>query len=169
MMTIPIEDARSEGHAAGMDEAADFCIEQVAAYLKVRNYEPGDGSEEWRGDVGKTIFNILVAAGVLDADTYEPTRPAVLASLDAATTERDALRKELAEAVTHCVNSAAVLASMYEWADRVEAAGGTGCLSGMAAAHAMMASIKKNRRRAEDLVLRPAAAFVSRQKEAGRG
>ena len=41
----------------------------------------------------------------------------------------------------------AILSSIFEMSDRVEKAGGTSCISGIAAAHAMQKSIQKNKAR----------------------
>jgi hypothetical protein len=60
---------------------------------------------------------------------------------------------ELVKALT---NAAATIAAIYDWVDRVEKAGGTTCMEGVAAAHAMMTSLKKNRARVSRLVLEPA-------------
>lgn len=53
-------------------------------------------------------------------------------------------------------NAALTIEAIYEWVDRVEKAGGTTCMEGVAAAHAMMKSLKKNRARISRLVLEPA-------------
>lgn len=52
--------------------------------------------------------------------------------------------------------------AIYQWVDKVEAAGGTTCISGVASAHAMLASLKKNRGRTETLILEPARAVLEK-------
>jgi hypothetical protein len=56
------------------------------------------------------------------------------------------------KAATHAT---LVIGAFYEWVDRVEKCGGTGCLSGIAECHAMIESIKKNRPRVNQLVVEP--------------
>lgn len=62
-----------------------------------------------------------------------------------------ALRKALTAA-------AAMLGAVYEMADRADATS----LSGVAACHTMLTSLKKNRARAETLVMEPARAALER-------
>jgi len=62
------------------DEAATFCIEALADILGVTDYAQADGSEEWEGDVRGTIYNVLVAANVVDEDDGRVARLASLAS-----------------------------------------------------------------------------------------
>ena len=55
---------------------------------------------------------------------------------------------------------AAVLAhntieAIYQWVDRVEAAGGTTSIEGIAVAHAMFKSLKNNRGRLDKLITEP--------------
>lgn len=52
-------------------------------------------------------------------------------------------------------NAAATLAALYDWLDKVDAAGGTTTLSGVAKAHAMLASMRKNRPRLVAHVMKP--------------
>lgn len=52
-------------------------------------------------------------------------------------------------------NAAATLGAVYEWVDRVKAAGGPTCIAGVAACNAMIASLEKNRSRAETLIMQP--------------
>lgn len=57
--------------------------------------------------------------------------------------------------LTSAKNAAATIAAIYEWLDRVEAAGGATSISGIAACNAMLKSLRKNADRTEDLVMRP--------------
>ena len=57
-------------------------------------------------------------------------------------------------------NAAAVIASFYEWIDRIEANGGTASLSGIASCHAFVESMKKNRRRVDDLILKSVSKAI---------
>jgi hypothetical protein len=59
---------------------------------------------------------------------------------------------ELTKAAT---NAAAMLGAVYEWVDRIDANGGAASLSGVATCHAFLISMKKNRARAETLVMEP--------------
>lgn len=52
-------------------------------------------------------------------------------------------------------NAAALIVALYQHLDRVEAAGGATSISGIAACHAMLKSMRKNADRAETLVLKP--------------
>ena len=52
-------------------------------------------------------------------------------------------------------NAATTLMALYEWHDRVTANGGTTSISGIASAHAMHASMDKNRKRLFNLIVTP--------------
>lgn len=52
-------------------------------------------------------------------------------------------------------NAAATLGAVYQWVDRVRAAGGPTCISGIAACKAMIDSLEKNRKRCDDLITEP--------------
>lgn len=67
--------------------------------------------------------------------------------------------KELLKAASA---AAAMLGAVYEWLDRVEKAGGTKSLSGIASCHAMHESLKKNRNRAETLVMQPLREAIAK-------
>ena len=64
----------------------------------------------------------------------------------------DVMNDELRSAA---VNAAALLAGVYEWLDRVEKAGGTTSIEGVAACHAMLKSLRKNKSRVDQLVMQP--------------
>jgi hypothetical protein len=51
--------------------------------------------------------------------------------------------------------AALVIGSIYDWLDRVEDAGGTTSISGIAACHAMLKSLRKNGPRIEETVMAP--------------
>ena len=73
--------------------------------------------------------------------------------------ERDALRAEnekLREALT---NAAAVIGSFYAFAETADAVS----ISGIARCHAMLTSMKKNRRRIEETVMQPARAALGKK------
>ncbi len=59
------------------------------------------------------------------------------------------------------LNAAATLDAVYQWVDRVEAAGGATSIQGVAACHAMLTSFKKNRARCEAMIMAPLRAQVS--------
>jgi hypothetical protein len=50
----------------GMDQAADFIFRTLTKALKLKTFEPKDGTETWEGDVSATLYSILSAAGVLE-------------------------------------------------------------------------------------------------------
>jgi hypothetical protein len=58
-------------------------------------------------------------------------------------------------------NAAATIGAIYEWLDRVEKAGGTTSISGVASAHAMLTSLRKNADRTEKLVMEPLRAAIA--------
>lgn len=51
--------------------------------------------------------------------------------------------------------AAATIASIYQWVDMVDAAGGTASIAGVAKVHAMIESLKKNRGRIDNLIIKP--------------
>jgi len=51
--------------------------------------------------------------------------------------------------------AAATIDAMYQWIDRVEKAGGTTSISGIAACHAMITSMNQNRDRVQSMVMDP--------------
>ncbi len=53
------------------------------------------------------------------------------------------------------VNASNLITGMYEWFDRVDAAGGATSISGVAACNAMLESMKKNKPRIDALVMAP--------------
>jgi len=57
-------------------------------------------------------------------------------------------------------NAQAALNAVYQWVDRVEAAGGVTCLSGVAEAHAMMKSLKGQIKRMDSLITEPLIAAI---------
>ena len=59
-------------------------------------------------------------------------------------------------------NAAAVIGAVYQWLERVEAAGGATSLSGVAACNAMLKSLRKNAARNEQLVMEPLRAAIAR-------
>lgn len=65
-----------------------------------------------------------------------------------------------AELLKAASNAAAMLGAVYEFLDRVEKAGGTTCISGIAACNTMVKSLSANRARAEKLVMEPLRAAI---------
>lgn len=57
--------------------------------------------------------------------------------------------------LTAAMNAAATIDAIYQWLDRVEAAGGATSLEGVAACHAMLKSLAQNRARVQTLVVKP--------------
>jgi hypothetical protein len=64
------------------------------------------------------------------------------------------------ELLRAALNAAATLDAVYQWVDRIEAAGGATSISGVAACHAMLTSLKNNRARCETLIMAPLRAQV---------
>lgn len=52
-------------------------------------------------------------------------------------------------------NATTILGAIYEWLDRIEKAGGTTSLEGIAVCHAFLKSLRKNAQRTEDLIMKP--------------
>ena len=67
----PGESAIERARAEGMDEGATFVLVALAKDLGVARYEPCDGTDDWRGDVVGTLWNILCAGKVFDPETSE--------------------------------------------------------------------------------------------------
>lgn len=67
--------------------------------------------------------------------------------------------KNLANAA---LNALKAIDAIYEWVDRVEAQGGAASMSGIAACHAMLQSLRKNRARTEQLIVAPLKAALAR-------
>lgn len=57
--------------------------------------------------------------------------------------------------LTSAKNAAATISAIYQWVERVEAAGGARSIEGVAACHAMLTSLRKNAARTEKLVMEP--------------
>lgn len=60
-------------------------------------------------------------------------------------------------------NAAATIGAIYQWLERVEAAGGATSISGIAACNAMLKSLRANADRTEKLVMGPLRAAVAKQ------
>jgi hypothetical protein len=60
------------------------------------------------------------------------------------------------------VNAAAVLNAIYEHLERVENAGGATTISGIAACHTMLTSMRKNAPRVQKLVVEPLRAALAK-------
>ena len=60
--------------------------------------------------------------------------------------------RELLQAAKH---AAATIGAIYQWVDRVEAAGGATSIAGISACHAMLKSLRTNAARTEKLVMEP--------------
>lgn len=64
-------------------------------------------------------------------------------------------------------NAAATIGAIYEWVERVEKAGGATSISGVAACHAMLTSLRKNAPRTERLVMAPLREALARPESTG--
>lgn len=73
------------------ESGIQYAVELLATILKVDDYEVCDGTEEFDGDLGGTLFNIVLAAMPKD-DHGDPIHPselrATLAAENAALTEK---------------------------------------------------------------------------------
>jgi hypothetical protein len=94
-----------------------------------------------------------------DRDT-EPQRLEIF--MTEHTTSSAEERSVQADLVAAAQVAAATISAVYEWVDRVNATGGTTSLSGIAACHAMINSLEKNRARVERLVMAPVRAAISK-------
>lgn len=63
------------------------------------------------------------------------------------------------------VNAQNAIAAVYAWVDRVEKAGGTTCISGVAECHAMLKSLRDQRPRLDKLITEPLAAAIEAAKK----
>lgn len=63
------------------------------------------------------------------------------------------------------VNAQNAIAAVYAWVDRVEKAGGTNCISGVAVCHAMLKSLRDQRPRLDKLITEPLAAAIEAAKK----
>jgi hypothetical protein len=75
------------------------------------------------------------------------------------------MTKNEKELINAARNAHAALSAMYQWVDRVDAAGGTTCISGVAEAHAMMKSMKSNRARLDELITEPLLLAIKNAEE----
>jgi hypothetical protein len=71
-------------------------------------------------------------------------------------------RTDETDLVTALTNAAATIGAIYEWVDRVEKAGGTTSIAGVAVCHAMLTSLRKNAGRTEKLIMQPARAALAK-------
>ena len=60
--------------------------------------------------------------------------------------------------------AAQTIQAFYQWVDRVQAAGGTTSISGIAQCHAMIKSLESNRERLNKLVMDPLIAAIEKAK-----
>lgn len=63
------------------------------------------------------------------------------------------------------VNAQNLIAAVYTWVDRVEKAGGTTCVSGVAECHAMLKSLRDQRPLLEKLITEPLAEAIEAAKK----
>lgn len=72
----------------------------------------------------------------------------------------DYTSEQTAKIVPAAINALKLLDAVYAWTDRVEKAGGATSIGGVAECHAMLASLKKQRPRVEQLVAEPLRAAL---------
>lgn len=65
------------------------------------------------------------------------------------------LKEEDAELLKCARNAVATIKAIYEWLDRVEAAGGATSIEGVAVCHAFLKSLRNNATRTNLLVIKP--------------
>lgn len=85
----------------------------------------------------------------------------ILASLQAKDARIAELTRQRDELLKVSKNAASAIVAIYEWLDRVEQAGGAKSISGVAACHAMLTSLRKNGNRTETLILAPLRAAIA--------
>lgn len=61
------------------------------------------------------------------------------------------------------INAGALIAAFYEWIERIEKCGGATTFSGIAECHAMLMSMKKNRAKIDESVIKPLAKAIQDQ------
>jgi len=61
------------------------------------------------------------------------------------------------------VNAAAIIGAFYEAIDRVEAAGGANSISGVAACNTFLTQQRANRKRVDELVMKPLLEEIERK------
>lgn len=61
---------------------------------------------------------------------------------------------------TAAVNAACVIVTIYELLDKVEKAGGTSSISGVAACHALITTMRKNKAEIDKSILKPLKAAI---------
>jgi hypothetical protein len=64
------------------------------------------------------------------------------------------------------VNASNTIHAVYQWIDKIEAAGGAHSISGVAACHAFLTSMKKNKSRIDSSVMQPLEAELSARQKA---
>jgi hypothetical protein len=66
------------------------------------------------------------------------------------------------------VNASNTIHAFYQWIDKIEAAGGAHSISGVAACHAFLVRMKKQRPRIDSLVMAPLEAELNSRKTAAK-
>ena len=82
------DDAREDAFNEGLDEGATRAIKCLANALGVEEWEGGDGTETWDGDVSVEIYNVLKIAGVYEDENGTVATHALIAAAKA-----DGMRK----------------------------------------------------------------------------
>jgi hypothetical protein len=65
------------------------------------------------------------------------------------------------------VNASNTIHAIYQWVEKIEAAGGAHQMSGVAACHAFLESMKKQRSRIDRLVMAPLEAEIAAKTKEG--
>jgi hypothetical protein len=63
-----------EGNDDGKNLAVNFCVNELSSMLGDPAWTACDGTETWDGDVSGTLYNILVAAGVINPEDNSVAR-----------------------------------------------------------------------------------------------
>ena len=104
--------------------------------------------EQFADNLDEAVFRLTGRRNTMIEATSFRAVTAELIAAHKRIAELEALRKP-------AIYSAAVIGSFYEWVERVEKAGGPTCISGIAECNAMIKSLRKNAKRADELVMKP--------------
>ena len=74
-----LREAETDAFNNGMDEGATRAIKSLARWLDVKEWEGGDGTETWDGDVSVEIGNVLAEADLYDEESGAVATHAMIA------------------------------------------------------------------------------------------
>jgi hypothetical protein len=70
--------------------------------------------------------------------------------------------RDVADLLAAAKNAALVISSIYESLEKIDRLGGAASISGIAACHSMLASLRKNEPRVDALVMQPLLAGIAK-------